>query len=977
MDFIPGHSYSSFTLKRQAHINEIGADVYLFEHDVLGCPLLAIKNSDANKTFAVAFNTIPTDSTGVAHILEHSVLMGSKKYPVSDVFGEINKGGLMTFLNAMTGSDITYYPFATRNLKEYFNIMDVYCDVVFNPLLSRATFEQEGWHYHQEGEDGELEFQGVVYNEMKGAFSDPIRLLFHHIFGGLMPGSTYAHESGGDPKNIPDLTHEAFCAFHRNHYHPSNSIFFVYGDAPLDEELRYLQEHFLRRFPEREERARIEEGRDVEEITFIEDHYGVEADETGNATAGKTFLAVGQKVSTVLNRQENAAFQVIAGILYNSDASPLKNRIVSSGLGKDFGGLYLCTSSFKTFMITYLVGSDADKRDGFLALYNETLREMVSKGLDHDLLLSELNKYEFSVREEASRAQRGLDLFGKVMPAFKYGTDPFENLEIEELFRAIRHKALEEGYFEELIKRYLLENQATVVVTLIPDPGKPARTQAEEQARLARYAATLSADGRQALVAGTAELQARQQTPNSPETLALLPHLSHGDLDANLSFHAARPTGMFGGIEVLVNELPTEHISYVDMGFDISAVPSRLLPWLDLFGTIVTEIGTTKMDFMHLARELGTCTGDFAHSFNTYSKLGNAESARPVLWFRMKCLPEYQERAMRLMAEIFAELSFGDRAHIREIVLREFAWSEHSAQSEGYSLATSRAFSRLSPAGAYNEMISGVTSYRAEKELAEHYGEREEEFLAGLHEMAARVFNRRNLILAVTADAEEIESFSRHGEALAAALPDAPVTPEMLILPEFPPHEGLITSAEIVFAVQAGVLLPNGAGYNGHFEVLKNYLSRDYLWNTVRQMGGAYGCFIQFSHITGNLGIVSYRDPQVRKTYDSYAAIPGVISGLQLSDKVLEQLVIGTYGNFDPLQSSAAKGATARDEHLSGITPAMKQQRIAEIISTKVEDMQAFAPAFARMLADSHRVAIGNRAKIEKDADLFARISEL
>jgi len=332
---------------------------------------------------------------------------------------------------------------------------------------------------------------------------------------------------------------------------------------------------------------------------------------------------------------------------------------------------------------------------------------------------------------------------------------------------------------------------------------------------------------------------------------------------------------------------------------------------------------------------------------------------------------------MRLMAEIFAELSFADRAHIREIVLREFAWSEHSAQSEGYSLAASRAFSRLSPAGAYNEMISGVTAYRAEKELAEHYGEREEEFLAALREMAARVFNRRNLILAVTADAEEIESFSRHGEFLVNALPDNPVIRETLILPEFPEHEALITSAEIVFAVQAGVLLPNGAGYNGHFEVLKNYLSRDYLWNTVRQMGGAYGCFIQFSHITGNVGIISYRDPQVRKTYDSYAAIPRIISGLQLSDEVLEQLVIGTYGNFDPLQSSAAKGATARDEYLSGITPAMKQQRIAEIISTRAQDMQAFAPAFARMLAASHRVTIGNRAKIEKDADLFDRISEL
>ncbi len=973
MPFIPGQSYSAFILKRHAHIAEIGADVYLFEHDILGCPLLAIKNSDPNKTFAAAFNTSPTDSTGVAHILEHSVLMGSKKYPVNDVFGEIHKGGLMTFLNAMTGSDITYYPFATRNLKEYFNIMDVYCDVVFNPLLSRATFEQEGWHYHQEEENGELEFQGVVYNEMKGAFSDPIRLLFHHIFGGLMPGSTYAHESGGDPKNIPDLSYEAFCAFHKEHYHPSNSTFFIYGDAPLADELRYLQDHFLKVFPAAEARIKVEAGRDIDQITFVEDHYGVESADT----AAKTFLAVGQAVSTVLNRQENAAFQVIAGILYNSDASPLKNKIVSSGLCKDFGGLYLCTSSFKTFMITYLVGSDPDKWDPFLSLYNETLREMVKTGLDRDLLLSELNKYEFSVREESSKAQRGLDLIGKAMPALKYGTDPFEALEIEELFRTIRHKALEEHYFEELIERYLLENKATVVVTLIPDPAKLAQTQDEEIKRLEDYAATLTGTQRQELIARTAELRQQQQTPNSPETLALLPQLSHSDLDSHLAFHAVQPTEMFGGTQVLVSALATEHISYVDMGYDISVVPSRLLPWLDLFATIVTEIGTRKMDFMHLARELGTCTGDFSHSFNSYSKLGSSELVRPVLWFQMKCLPEYQERALHLMTEIFTELSLDDRAHIEEIVHREVAWSEHSAQSEGYSLAAARAFAHLGLAGAYNEMISGITSYRAEKELDQNYPQMEEAFLSALQELATLIFNRNNLILAITADPEEIETFSRYGNALVTALPNTPVARQILTLPDLPAHEALITSAEIVFAVQAGSLLPNGAGYNGHFEVLKNYLSRDYLWNTVRQMGGAYGCFIQFSHITGNLGFVSYRDPQVRKTYDSYAAIPAMISGLQLSDKALEQLVIGTYGNFDPLQSSAAKGATARNEFLSGITPAHKQQRIEEIITTRVADMQAFAPAFTRMLSGSHRVIIGNRGKIEKDRDLFERISEL
>lgn len=972
MTFTPGTSYSGFTLKQHHYLAEIKADVYLFEHDTLGCPLLAIKNNDSNKTFSAAFNTIPTDSTGVAHILEHSVLMGSQKYPVKDVFGEINKGGLMTFLNAMTGSDTTYYPFATRNLNEYFNIMGVYMDVVLNPLLARSTFEQEGWHYHQEGPEAPLQYQGVVYNEMKGAFSDPIRLIFHHIFGGLMPGSTYAHESGGDPQNIPDLSYEEFCDFHKTHYHPSNATFFVYGDASLDEELRYLQDKFLSRFPEQEERMEVASGTDTREITFIEDSYGVESSDT----RGKTFLAVGTSVSTVENREENAAFQIIANILYNSDASPLKNTIISSGLCKDFGGLYLSSSSFKTLMITYLVGSDPEKREEFLTLYNKTLAEMASKGLGHDLILSELNKYEFGVREEGCKAQRGLDLIGKAMPAFKYGTDPYDALQIDELLTTIRHKALNEGYFEKLIDKFLLNNPATVVVTLTPDPKKQAESQARETARLQEYGKSLDQSGQEKMIARTLELMADQQKPNSVETLSLLPQLSLDDLDPDIEVHQVQASEI-DGCELLMNELATDHISFIDIGFDISCLPSKFLPWLDLFGTIVTEIGTEKMDYMHFAREVSTCTGDFSHSFQCHVKKDGHGSFRPILWFQMKCLPEYQERALQLLSEVFSTLSLKDRVHIQEIVAREFAWAEHAAQSEGYGLASSLAVAQLSEAGAMNELTSGVSAYRSTKELARNYQDHEESFLEGLQEMAQLIFNRNNLLLSITADEHELHTFKELCGGLIATLPDTVLEKQDLLIPDFPRHEALITSAEVVYAVQSGKLLPEGKGYNGHFEVLKTYLSRDYLWNTVRQMGGAYGCFIQFSHISGNFAVISYRDPQVRKTYDSYQAMPAVITGLDLPGEVLQQLIIGTYGNFTPLHGPAAKGLTARNEYLSGITAKHKQQRIREIISTTVDDLRSYAPAFEQMMPDSHRVIIGNRAKIEADRDLFDVVGEL
>ncbi|MFN2354426.1 MAG: insulinase family protein [Desulfopila sp.] len=972
MTYTVGKTYHGFTLEQQQHIDEIEADVYLFRHTVLNCPLFAIKNDDTNKTFTIALNTIPTDSTGVAHILEHSVLMGSQKYPIKDVFGEIHKGGLTTFLNAMTGSDCTFYPFATRNMTEYFNIMDVYCDVAFHPLLQRATFEQEGWHYHKESRESELQYQGVVYNEMKGAFSDPIRLIFHHIFNGLMPGSTYAHESGGDPRNIPDLSYEHFRDFHKHHYHPSNGTFFVYGDAELDGELAFLQQRFLADYNRAEERRTITGGTLATTTSFIEDTYGTDSHDVDN----KTFLAVGTSVSTVQDREESAAFQIIANILFNSDGSPLKDAIISSGLCRDFGGLYLSSSSFRTFMITYLVGSEAKNRDAFLALYNQTLQSMADQGLDRELVISELNKFEFSAREEASKAQRGLDLIGKAMAAFKYSTDPFDCLVNEELIQKVRHKALEDGYFERLIKEYLLDNDSSVVITLKPDPEKGKTTQEQEQLRLQQYQATLDNEKEVQLIARTHELMEMQLAHNDAKTLEQLPKLALSDLPASIDFHAVRPSAIKGR-ELLISELPTNRISYLDVGFDFSVLPSRLLPWLDIFGTILTEIGTSRMGFMQFAKEVATCTGSFNHAVNTYAKRGAPEQLRPIFWLHAKCLPAYLERAMALVTSVLTELSLEDRKRIREIVGREFAWAEHAAQSEGYALPMTRVFAHLSQAGVYNELINGVSSYQALKNLALDYQTLEEEFLSGLEEIASLLFNRNNLVLHITGEENEITAFADKAQGLVNVLPAHEISTATITRPNLPRHEAFITSAEIVFAVQGGNLLPRGQGYNGHLEVLKTYLSRDYLWNTVRQMGGAYGCFVQFNNISGNLAFVSYRDPQVKKTYEAYNKIPAVIDALDLSPEVLQQLIIGTYGNFDPHQSPSTRAAVARNEYFSGITPEFKQNRLQEITATTVDDLRGFAEAFKDMTAHAHRTIIGNRTRIERDGELFETLTEL
>lgn len=966
-----GSSCAGFTLKEFRHIDEIDSDVYLFTHDLLGCPLLAIKNDDNNKTFTTAFNTIPTDSTGVAHILEHSVLMGSKKYPVKDVFGEINKGSTTTFLNAMTGSDVTFYPFATRNLKEYFNIMDVYCDVVFHPLLAPTTFEQEGWHYHAEKEQP-LQFQGVVYNEMKGAFSDPIRHLFFNIYKNLMPGSTWAHESGGDPQCIPDLTYEDFVSFHKRHYHPSNSIFFLYGNAPLEEELTFLQDRFLSHFKEKQEPAKLEEGTLINTPVTVEASYAVDSTDL----SGKTFLAVGTSVGSILDRTENMAFQVIANILYNSDASPLKNAIIESGVCKDFGGLFLATGCIHTLMVTYLVGSEAKHREAFIKLYDETLRRITKEGLDRELVTAELNKFEFGFREEASNAQRGLGLINKALNGLKYGGDPLDFLESEDLLAELRHKALEEGYFEELIRRNLLDNPATVTVVLKPDPGKLQEDSATERERLEKSSKEADEAEKERRLTRTAELTALQLESNSPETLALLPALSLSNMPQKVDYHSVLPTEMFGQ-EVLVSQLPTNHISYINAGFNTSALNAKQLKYLDLFATIACEIGTERLGFQQFAKELATTTGAFDHSFSCYGKKGEKELL-PVLWFHLKALPLYLEPAVALMAEVFSSLSLADRARIRDIVSREFTWTEHSVQSEGYSIATSRIFSHLSPAGRCNELVNGASSYLALKELAKNYNEHEEQFLHTLKETARLLFNRDNLLLAVTGEEEELTRFADIGKDLTTALGSLPLGPPVEIPGlRLPTHEAFITAAEVVFAGLGGNLLENGEGYNGSFEVLKTWLNRDYLWNTVRQMGGAYGCFSQFSFITGNICLISYRDPQVRKTYEAYDGIPQAVASLDLSSEGLRQLITGTFGTLDPHQNPAVKGATARNEYLSGITPEFKSRRLSEALATDVKQMRAFAPAFEELMRFPHRAIIGNRKKIEEDDGLFDSFVEL
>ena len=653
----------------------------------------------------------------------------------------------------------------------------------------------------------------------------------------------------------------------------------------------------------------------------------------------------------------------------------MKKAVFNSGFCKDFGGLFLSNSSIKSLIITYLVGTDTEKRDHFLALYKATLTRMVDQGLDHELMLSELNKYEFAVREEMNKAQRGLDLIGKALPAMKGGVSPYEALAVDALLAEIRREAIEEGYFEHLIRTYLLDNPATVTVTLAPDPEKMAQNVLEEQQQLDGFNQSLDAEARKKLVERTRELMALQAESNTVEDLRRLPRLGLDDLDSHPPFHAVTPT-VLGETELLVNSLETNGICYLDFGFDCSTLPLELLPYLDLFATILTEIGTANKDYMQFAKAINLCTGDFSHSFQAYIKAGERDVVRPILWLHVKALSSYLDQAIELVTEVLTSVDFSDEHHIEEIVQREFAWAEHSVQSEGYSLAVTRAFSQLSLAGQYNEHVQGMSSYLHLKKLAADYLHGEAQLHAALGQIRELLLLRQGMVISITAEDKDIARFQHLGLGLVQQLPGGIIAPAQITFPTAPKTQAFTTSAEIVYNIQACSLFPNAEGYSGSFEVLRTWLSRDYLWNTVRQMGGAYGCFIQFNHVTGNFGMVSYRDPQVRKTYDAYEALPSVIGGLQLSQESMQQLVVGAYGSATPHQGPAAKGANARNDYLTGMTTAFRQQRVEQIIRTGVDELRSYAPLFHRLQQDRYRVTIGNRDKIEQNRDLFGEVTE-
>lgn len=954
----------NFILKHQFDSAEIKSKVFVYEHAVLKNQVIAIKNGDPNKCFCLGFRTIPSDSTGVPHILEHCVLSGSQKYPVKDVFSELVKGSLTTFLNAMTYSDKTLYPFATRNEKEYFNLMDVYLDLTLNPLIDRDTFMQEGWHHQKLSRDDKMEFNGIVLNEMKGAFSDPIRKMWEKISMYLIPESTYAVSSGGYPADIVDLTYEQFVDFHRTFYHPCNSAVALYGDADIEKELAAL-EGFFSKFQYSEIDGKVAEGHVIQETKLLEEKFSVS--KAGEAKAYQGFAVYTGRLNNI---EKNIAFEILTNILFNSEASPLKRAMLEAKLGSEVGCIY--NDLVQTFLYLYALGAKPNQEERFLKVYRETLSKIVAEGLDKKLVEAELNTYEFDRREQSAGAKRGMDFVIEAISSHFYDLDLAETLDSVAILEKIRREALENNYFEEMIRELLLDNPASVLVTMIPAEGHVDEDEKSLREKLAAFEKTLSDEELEEIISKSKALKEKQQARNTAEQLALLPKLKLDDIRPDVK-EVNLEVRQIEGVESLITENATNEIGHLSIGFDAAHLSPEELPYLTLLGQVLCEIGTHELDYMELAKEVGAYTGGFHSVYENYSRLGEP-GYRPVLWFKVKAMRRHYNKMFSIINDVFSDTWFDQPEREGEIIERIFSGMQYNLSSEGYYVPLSRISAYLGEKGVYNDLVHGYTLYETINHISDGGEAGVSDFIERLEAIFKKLIRRKGMIFHLNGEGEDIAAMERFCGDFARMIPEGEVGALSGSLPSFSPNQAFTTSADVVYAGIGGNFAKAGIEYSGRFEVMRKYLDRDFLYNRIRVQGGAYGNFSRLNRFTGNLLFVSYRDPNVAKTYQAYRDIPGRLGDFDLSEEELEQIKISAYSGFDPLLSEAQKGARARDEYLRGVGREETLRTIEEILGTTRGDIKAFGEPMAALIKDSYVSAIGNAAKIEADKALFSEI---
>lgn len=972
--FMDLKSCTAYEIIEQRRIEELNSDSCLLKHKKTGAKVALLANDDENKVFYIGFRTPPEDSTGVAHILEHSVLCGSRHFPVKDPFVELAQGSLNTFLNAMTYPDKTVYPVASCNDKDFQNLMHVYLDAVFYPNIyqEEKIFRQEGWHYQLEDTADELRINGVVYNEMKGAFSSPDDVLDREVFNSLFPDTPYGVESGGDPACIPDLTYENFLKFHGRYYHPANSYIYLYGNMDMAEKLNWIDEQYLSHFEALTIDSGISEQPHFDKPVEIKKEYPITDSEPLHDNAYLSYNAV---IGNSLDKELYLAFQILDYVLCSAPGAPLKQALIDAGIGKDIYSVYENGIKQPYFSIV-AKNANLSQKEEFLSVIRDTLEKLCQEGIDKKALKAAVNYYEFKYREaDFGSYPKGLMYGLQVLDSWLYDEKaPFIHVEAAGTFRSMKEKT-ETDYFEKLIREYLLDNTHRSVVLVEPVRGLAAKQEKEQKTKLAAIKASMSEQELEKLTEETKALTAYQEAPDSEEAVASIPLLRREDMKKEAEGYQNREE-ICGDTLILHHDIFTNGIGYIKLLFDIGSVPKELFPYIGIYKAVLGLMDTEHYSYGDFFNEVNLQTGGIATAVTTYTNSKNIDEYRIMFEVRIKALYEKLEQAFSLMREMMLHTIFDDEKRLHEIISETRSRVQANFMSAGHTLAALRAMSYFSGPAAVSEQFSGLPLYRLLEELDEHFEEKKAGLISNLKALTEMIFRPENLLVDYTAEEKGNRGLTEMVKKLKAELCTKPVKKEQYAPVLKKKNEGLLSSAQIQYVCRAGNFVKKGHPYTGALKVLRVIMGYEYLWNQVRVKGGAYGCMCSFGK-SGDSYFVSYRDPNLKKTIEAYQRASEFVRNFEADERTMTKFIIGAVSENDMPLTPSAKGSRSLGAYLSHVTAEETQKERDEMLSVTPDDIRRLADYLDAFMSYECLCVVGNEEKIREQAELFDTLDHL
>lgn len=968
------HDLAEYEILDEHRVEDVQSDGFILRHKKSGARIAILSNNDDNKVFYIGFRTPPEDETGVPHIIEHTTLCGSKKFPVKDPFIELAKGSLNTFLNAMTYPDKTVYPVASCNDQDFKNLMDVYLDAVFNPNITKyeEIFKQEGWHYELTGKDDELKINGVVYNEMKGAYSSPDEVLSSQIYRSLFPDNTYSKDSGGNPEYIPKLTYEAYLDFYHKYYHPSNSYIYLYGDMDVVERLEWLDKEYLSLYDYKKVNSEINKQPAFDEIKNVEAQYSITMDDSQE---NKTYLSYNRVVGDTLDEMLYQAFDVLDYALVSSPGAPVKQALIDAGIGDDVYGSYDAGILQPVFSFV-AKNANASQADEFESIIENTLKEVVKTGINKEALLAGINSSEFKFREaDFGQFPKGL-LFGlNCLDSWLFDDmKPFIHLECLGTFAKLR-KAVDTDYFEKLIQEYLLDNTHGSSVTVKPKRGLGNEREEALANELSDYKASLSDEEIKKLIEDTEHLKKYQEEPSSDEDLRKLPMLTRADMKKNAMPFSNIEDELLD-VKVVRHDIESNGIDYISFLFDAGDFAQSELGYLGFFTNALGLVSTEKYSYTDLANATNIYTGGISTGTASHPDIKDRNNFVFKFEVKLKVLEKNLDKALELMEQMLLSSDFTDTKRLGELVVQIKARLQANLSSSGHLVAAMRSMSSFSRYALYQDELKGIAFYRSicriEKELSESPKSVSDKLAA----IAKKLFARNRMLISFTGNNEAYGNAKPSLEKVIAGFDKMSAVGNQAEVHFNTAKEAFIDASQIQYVAKTGDFICEGYEYTGALRLLRIILSYDYLWINVRVKGGAYGCMNTFLR-SGESYFVSYRDPNLSDTLDVYDRIPEYIKSFSPDERDMTKYIIGTFSALDTPMNPEAKGSRSLSAYLEGITYEQIQKERNEILNAQPEDIRRLADLVEAVLKKDSICVIGNENMIKESAGLFENVEKL